>query len=171
VADRRGPPGRPALRDLDEVEQHLAEAEQGRFRVERLPFYLAGIPTYVVVGELAIAKVLVGALPRPEFPAALREQATRFWAEASRLSLNYAEEVYAARGDALGCAGGLARAVVEAAHGRLAARGVWALNEKQIVARAGLDRLIPRFARLGSTPQELRGAVEEVRAMLFERGG
>jgi hypothetical protein len=106
VADRRGPPGRPALRDLDEVEQHLAEAEQGRFRVERLPFYLAGIPTYVVVGELAIAKVLVGALPRPEFPAALREQATRFWAEASRLSLNYAEEVYAARGDALGCAGG-----------------------------------------------------------------
>jgi hypothetical protein len=45
------------------------------------------------------------------------------------------------------------------------------LNEKQIVARAGLDRLIPRFARLGSTPQELRGAVEEVRAMLFERGG
>ncbi len=27
-------------------------------------------------------------------------------------------------------AGGLARAVVEAAHGRLAARGGWALNEK-----------------------------------------
>jgi hypothetical protein len=55
-------------RDLDEVQHHLAEAEQGRFRVERLPFYLAGIPTYVVVGELAIARVLVGALPRPGFP-------------------------------------------------------------------------------------------------------
>jgi hypothetical protein len=61
--------------------------------------------------------------------------------------------------------------VVEAAHGRLAARGVWALNEKRIVARAGLDGLVPRFARLGGTPQELRGAVEEVRAVLLERGG
>jgi hypothetical protein len=158
-------------RDLDEVQHHLAEAEQGRFRVERLPFYLAGIPTYVVVGELAIARVLVGALPRPGFPTALREQAARFWAEAARLSLDCAEQVYAARGDALGCAGGLARAVVEAAHGRLAARGVWALNEKRIVARAGLDGLVPRFARLGGTPQELRGAVEEVRAVLLERGG
>src|SRR5262245_13966055 len=42
-------------RDLDDVERHLAEAEQGRFTVERLPFYLAGIPTYVVAGELAVA--------------------------------------------------------------------------------------------------------------------
>jgi hypothetical protein len=158
-------------RDLDEVERHLAEAEQGRFKVERLPFYLAGIPTYVVVGELAIARVLVGALPRPGFPAALRERAAQFWAEAARLSLDYAEGVYATRGDALGCAGGLARAVVEAAHGRLAARGIWALNEKRIVARAGLDELIPRFARLGSAPQELRRAVEEVRAVLGERDG
>jgi hypothetical protein len=158
-------------RDLDEIEQHLAAAEQGRFKVERLPFYLAGIPTYVVVGELAIARVLVGALPRPGFPAALRERAARFWTEAARLSLGYAEEVYAARGDALGCGGGLARAVVEAAHGRLAARGMWALNEKRIVVRAGLDGLVPRFTRLGGTPQELRGTVEEVRGVLFEQGG
>ncbi len=158
-------------RDLDEVEHHLAQAQQGRFRVERLPFYLAGIPTYVVVGELAIARVLVGELPRPGFPAALRERAARFWAETARLSLDYTEREYAVRGDALGCAGGLARAVVEAAHGRLAARGVWALNEKHIVARADLDGLVPRFTQLGGTPQELRGAVEEIRTVLFERAG
>lgn len=59
-------------RDLDEVEHWLAEAEQGRFEIQRLLFYLAGIPTYVVVGELAVARVLAGALPRPGFPAALR---------------------------------------------------------------------------------------------------
>ncbi|HEX6674260.1 MAG TPA: nucleotidyltransferase domain-containing protein [Actinomycetes bacterium] len=158
-------------RDLDEVEHHVAEAEQGRFEVEQLPFYLAGIPTYVVVGELAIARVLVGALPRPGFPTVLRERAARYWSAAARLSLGYAEDVYAARGDALGCAGTLARAVVEAAHGRLAARGEWALNEKHVVARAGLDGLIPLFARLGSTPEALRGAVEEVRAALVERYG
>jgi hypothetical protein len=153
-------------RDLDEVEHHLAEAEQGRFKVERLPFYLAGIPTYVVVGELAVARVLVGELPRPRFPPALRRRAARFWAEAARLTLDYTEAVYAAGGDALGCAGGLARAVVEAAHGRLAARGVWALNEKRIVEHAGLDGITPRFARLGGTPSALHRAVRDVRTML-----
>jgi predicted nucleotidyltransferase len=153
-------------RDLDEVAYHLAEAEEGRFKVERLPFYLAGIPTYVVVGELAVARVLVGELPRPGFPAALRRRAGRFWAEAARLTLEYTETVYAARGDALGCAGGLARAVIEAAHARLADRGIWALNEKGIVERAGLDGIAPRFARLGATPPALHQAVQEVRAAL-----
>jgi hypothetical protein len=155
-------------RDLDDIEHHLAEAEQGRFRVERLLFYLAGIPTYVVVGELAIATVLVGELPRPGFPPALRERATRFWADSARLTLDYTENVYAKRGDALGCAGGLARAVVEAAHGRLAARGTWALNEKRIITHAGLDEVVPRFSRLGGTPWELRRAVEEIRGVLVE---
>jgi hypothetical protein len=158
-------------RDLDEVERHLAEAEQGRFKVERLPFYLAGIPTDVVVGELAISRVLVGALPCPDYPPMLQERAARFWAEAARLTLDYSGAVYAMRGDALGCAGGLARTVLEAAHSRLAARGVWALNEKRVVARAGLEQLIPRFARLGGTPRALRGAVEEVRSVLASPDG
>jgi hypothetical protein len=56
--------------------------------------------------------------------------------------------------------------VVEAAHGRLAAAGTWALNEKRIVERAGLDGLTPRFARLGGTPAALHLAVQEVRAAL-----
>jgi hypothetical protein len=153
-------------RDLDEVTHHLAEAEQGRFKVERLAFHLAGIQTYVVVGELAIARVLVGELPQPGFPPALRRRAARFWAEAARLTLDYTETVYAARGDPLGCAGGLARAVVEAAHARLAARGIWALNEKRIVERAGLDGLTPRFAQLGGAPPALQRAVRDVRTAL-----
>jgi hypothetical protein len=56
--------------------------------------------------------------------------------------------------------------VVEAAHARLATRGIWALNEKRIVERAGLDGLAPRFARLGGTPAALRGAVQDLRAAL-----
>ncbi|GAA1878757.1 hypothetical protein GCM10009753_02390 [Streptantibioticus ferralitis] len=41
-------------RDLDDVEHQLAEAREGRFRVERLLFHLAGVPTYIVVAELAV---------------------------------------------------------------------------------------------------------------------
>ena len=47
-------------RDLDDVEHHLAQACAGRFRIERLMFYLAGVPTYVVVAEIATNQVLSG---------------------------------------------------------------------------------------------------------------
>lgn len=50
-------------RDLDEVEAAVAESEVGRFRIEALATFVAGIPTYVLVGELAIAKVLAGSPP------------------------------------------------------------------------------------------------------------
>lgn len=150
-------------RDLDDVEHWLGEAEQGRFHVQRLPFYLAGIPTYTVVGELAVNRVLVGDLPRPAYPPALAVAARDWWYGAALLTLDYAEAVYARPGDALGCAGALARAVVEAGHGVLAGRAVWALNEKRIVEWSGLGRLAGRFAHLGATPGELQGAVDAVR--------
>lgn len=153
-------------RDLDDVEHHLAEAEAGRFKVERLPFYLAGIPTYVVAGELAVGHVLVGSLPRPTYPAKLREQASLWWHGAALLSLNYAEKTAAEQGDPVGVAGGLARAVVEEAHSRLAARGEWVLNEKRIVERAGLQGLSLLFACLGADAPALRTAVARVRAEL-----
>ena len=124
--------------DLDDVEHWLAEARLGRFKVERLPFYLAGIPTYAVVGELAVAQVLVGELPRPEFPVALRQAASSFWQAAAELSLEYADSVYARRGDALGCAGSLARAVIEAAHARLAAKGAWVWSPASRKPQAGM---------------------------------
>jgi hypothetical protein len=157
-------------RDLDDVEHWLAEAQLGRFKVERLPFYLAGIPTYVVVGELAVAQVLVGELPRPEFPAALRHAASSFWQAAAELSLDYADSVYARRGDALGCAGSLARAVIEAAHARLAAKGVWVLNEKRIVQQAALGHLSAHFTNLGRTPSQLQHAVQTITEELASPG-
>ncbi|CAM5670303.1 Putative nucleotidyltransferase OS=Streptomyces violarus OX=67380 GN=FHS41_005956 PE=4 SV=1 [Streptomyces violarus] len=67
-------------RDLDVVEHEVAEAEQGRFRVEPLMFHLAGIPTYLLAAELAINEVLRGELPRPAaYPPALRETAPAHW--------------------------------------------------------------------------------------------
>ena len=47
-------------RDLDDVEHHLGQARAGRFQVERLLFHLAGIPTYIVVAELAVRRLLYG---------------------------------------------------------------------------------------------------------------
>src|SRR5918996_2655521 len=66
-------------RDLDAVEHWLAEAEAGRFEVDAVEGYVAGMATYVLAGELALAEVLVGELPRPTFGERLRESAPPRW--------------------------------------------------------------------------------------------
>ncbi|TWD83410.1 nucleotidyltransferase-like protein [Kribbella amoyensis] len=124
-------------RDLDDVEHQLAEARAGRFGIERLMFHLAGVPTYIVVAELALNQVLHRALPRPEYPELLKQQAGRRWRDEARLTLDYARTAYAARGLVTETAGAIATAACMAAHGVLASRGEWVTNEKRLLERAG----------------------------------
>jgi hypothetical protein len=161
--------GRPVdvhYRDLSAVERHVADAAEGGFTVERLPMYVAGIPTYVVAGELARAEVLAGELPRPVFTDALRGSASRFWHGSAELSIGYAASAFAARADAHGVAANLARAVVEESHARLAADGVWVLNEKRIVDLAGLTPAKAGFAALGATADGLAAVIRDTASLL-----
>lgn len=125
-------------RELDDVERWWSEAREGRYVRDQVEGYVAGMTSYVLVGELALNRVLVGELPRPEFPDALRASAPPDWRTSAQFSLDVAAS--AARiGDMTACAGLLAKAAIAAAQAMLAERGEWALNEKGIVARAGLD--------------------------------
>ena len=47
-------------RDLDAVEHWVAEASEGRFEIDAVDGWLAGMPTYVLVGELASCEALPG---------------------------------------------------------------------------------------------------------------
>ncbi|WLW55862.1 nucleotidyltransferase domain-containing protein [Streptomyces sp. YU58] len=126
-------------RDLDVVEHELAEAEEGRFRVEPLLFHLAGIPSYLVVAELAINRVLRGELPRPDdFPEKLRRTANERWYGTARATLAYARSNHAPTGRLTEVAGAVATAAVQTGHAVLAARGEWVTNEKRLLERAGL---------------------------------
>jgi predicted nucleotidyltransferase len=125
-------------RDLEVVEHELAEAREGRFRWEPLMFHLAGIPSYLVVAELALQRVLRGSLPRPSFPDALRSTAPTWWRERASMTLGYAEKTYAPRGMVTEFTGALAVAAMQTAHAVLAARGEWVVNEKRLLDRAGL---------------------------------
>ena len=126
-------------RDLDVVEHELAEAEEGRFRVEPLLFHLAGIPSYLMVAELAINRVLRGELPRPEaFPEKLRRTANERWYGTARATLAYARSNHAPAGRLTEVAGAVATAAVQTGHAVLAARGEWVTNEKRLLERAGL---------------------------------
>jgi hypothetical protein len=95
-------------RDRDAVEDWVAEASEGRFEIDAVDGWVAGLPTYVLVGELARGEALAGELPRPEFPDALRESATRRWRDTAARVLAITGAL-APRGDVAGCVGLLAR--------------------------------------------------------------
>jgi hypothetical protein len=152
-------------RDLDEVERRVAETEVGDFEVQLLGGFLAGFPTYMLAGELAINKVLVGDLPRTTFPAALRESAPPRWRDRARFSVRIAA-VYAHTGEVVQFGGLIAKATVETAHARLAERGEWALNEKRIVSRGGVREVEYHMAALGARTPELLDTLERVAMVL-----
>ncbi|MEU4154063.1 nucleotidyltransferase domain-containing protein [Streptomyces sp. NPDC026659] len=154
-------------RDLDVVEHELAEAEEGRFRVEPLLFHLAGIPTYLIVAELAVNQVLRGSLPRPaRYPDALRRSAPPRWSNAARATLGYARAHHAPHGRLTEVAGALAVAAAQSAHAVLAARGEWVTNEKRLLERAGLRGMDAITGALRPDPQALVRAVEQAGELL-----
>ncbi|MGW2487865.1 nucleotidyltransferase domain-containing protein [Streptomyces sp. NPDC001606] len=160
-------------RDLDVVEHELAEAEQGRFRVEPLLFHLAGIPTYLLVAELALNRTLIGDPPRPAaYPERLRRTASERWHGTARATLAYAKAHHAPYGRLTETAGAIATAAAQAAHGVLAARGEWVTNEKRLLDRAGLRPVDGILAALsqGPDPDTLTDAVGRAEA-LVERAG
>ena len=155
-------------RDLDVVEHELAEAKEGRFHVEPLLFHLAGIPSYLVVAELAINEVLRGELPRPAtYPEKLRHAASDRWHGTARATLAYARANHAPSGRLTETAGAIATAVVQAGHGVLAGRGEWVTNEKRLVERAGLRSVDAVVASLsaGTGVDALSQAIDQVQAL------
>lgn len=148
-------------RNLDEIEHWWSEARHGRYVRDHVEGYVAGMTSYVLVGELALNRVLFGGLPHPDFPDALRVSAPPNWRGSTEFSLNVAKSVCQV-GDLTGCIGLLVKAAIAAAQAVLAERGEWALNEKGIVERAGLGTaatIIERIDhdRLSDSVVEMRG--------------
>jgi len=152
-------------RDLDVVNEQITEASAGRFHIEPLMFHLAGIPSYLVVGELAINQTLRGTLPTPDYPEPLRTSAPRIWTQRAELPLDYAETNHAARGRVTQCVGLLAIAACQYAHAILAARGEWVTNEKTLLDRAELTETDAIIGRASAQPAHLPRAVVALREL------
>ncbi|WP_330177389.1 nucleotidyltransferase domain-containing protein [Streptomyces sp. NBC_01498] len=152
-------------RDLAVVGHELAEAEAGRFRVEPLMFHLAGIPSYLVVAELGINRVLRGELPRPAYPEALRRTAPGLWLDRARMTLGYTKDNHVPYGRLTEVVGNLAVAATQTAHAVLAARGEWVTNEKTLLRRAGLRDVDMITSELSTDPGVLAGSVAEAEAL------
>ncbi|MFC4468068.1 nucleotidyltransferase domain-containing protein [Streptomyces xiangluensis] len=156
-------------RDLDVVDHVYAEAEEGRFHVEPLMFHLAGIPTYLLVAELAINQVLRGELRRPSaYPQALRKTAPERWHSMAIATLAYAKAGHAPKGALTQVAGAIAVAATQTAHAVLAARGEWVTNEKGLLERAGLREVDAVLGNLAPDPDALARAVTEAETLFSQ---
>lgn len=158
-----GQPVDVLLRDLDVVEGWWADARAGRFDVDNVEGHIAGLPTYTPVGEIAVSRVLEGELPEVTYPDALRDTAARRWRWNAGFSLTYAEK-HASRGDVTLAAGTMARAAAQTAHGVLAERGEWVLNEKGIVDAAGLTAAHEVIGTCGDDPARAVAALRDLLA-------
>jgi predicted nucleotidyltransferase len=147
-------------RDLDIIDREIAASREGQFRIEPLMFHLAGIPSYLVLAELAVKQVLRGQLPTPGYPAALRERAPRVWWGRAERTFGYARVNHARYGRLTQCTGLVAQAASQAAHAVLAARGQWVTNEKTLLTRAGLRQVDEFIAAAGSDPGVLQDVVD-----------
>lgn len=127
------------LRDLDVVERWADAARRGEYEVDGLLGYLAGIPTYTPLAEAAGSIPLVGQLDvDASYPAALSAAGTRRWRFHRDFSLTHARR-HAGLGDVVATVGHASRAVLEHAHALACERRQWAVNEKRLLARVGLD--------------------------------
>lgn len=151
-------------RDLGRVEHELTEATAGRFHIEPLAFHLAGIPTYLLVAELASNRVLRGELPDPgDYPGALRRSAPAVWWQRARDGLNYAACAHAPAGRFIPCVGLLGQAVLQTAHAVAARRGVWVTNEKTLWDRAAITGADSVLAGARPDPESLGQAAQQLR--------
>ena len=152
-------------RDLETIDREIAVSREGRFRIEPLMFHLAGIPSYLVLAELAVRQVLRGRLPAPDYPSALRERAPRVWWDRAERTFDYARAAYAPHGRLSQCAGLVAQAASQAAHAVLAARAQWVTNEKTLLTRAGLRQVDEFIADARPDHGALSAVVDRSRAL------
>lgn len=156
------------LRDLNALDHWTAEAAQGRFDIDGLPGYVAGIPTYSLTAEASLRRTIRGSIEVDgDFPDALREAGPQRWRFNRDFSLYHAE-VHAHRENAAGAIGHVARAVFEEAHARCCAASTWVLNEKHVVSVAGFDHIHAQLVLASATAPNLEQLVDHVRQRLHD---
>ncbi len=154
------------LRDLEVVEHWSARAQDGEFEIDALLGYVAGVPTYSLMAERAVARVLRGDLRGVGgYPPKLAANASQRWRYCADFTLTYAR-MQAAKGDAIGTLGQAAKAVLETAHARVCASSRWILNEKGLVHAAGLSGVEAAFATVPREPDGLLAWVDRLRTHL-----
>lgn len=149
------------LRDLDFVDRCAARARDGDYDVDLLLGYVAGVPTYSLMAELATCAVLRGAIQHPgAFPEKLAAAAPPRWRYQRDFTLEYAR-MLARRGAFVPAIGQVAKAILEEAHARVCAARRWTHNERRLVDQSGLDWASAWIVRPPQEPQAFLEWIDE----------
>jgi hypothetical protein len=140
----------------------------GEFEIDGLLGYLAGVPTYSLLAERAVAVTLRGELAPPgDYPGPLASAAPPRWRFCRDFSLEYAR-MHARRGDVVGTVGQAAKAAMEEAHARAAAGARWVLNEKRLLGTLGLASTNDHFAEMPRNLEGLPGWIDRLAELLAD---
>ena len=136
------------------------------YEIDALLGYLAGVPTYSLMAELALNRIVHGSLPAAgKYPEKLTQTGLRRWLQHAEFSLAHAQ-MRAARGDISGTVGQSAKAVIETAHALACAGHLWVINEKKLVERSGLQDMHARFIDIPTKPPQILTWLDELRTAL-----
>jgi 3-oxoadipate enol-lactonase len=153
------------LRDIATVTHWTDEARVGRFEIDGLPGYSAGVPTYVLPAEVARNRWLHGSIDAHDVPSALQNNGPAIWRWRRDFSMKYAMK-HAERGDTAAMLSQATRACLEEAHARALERRVWVINERDLLTMTGLDSVNDRFRRLDTDPTASRQWLTDLRSLL-----
>jgi hypothetical protein len=172
-------------RSIEHLERVIADAAAGRFELhygQQPPF---GFFSATYLGELSICVPLVDRDGRVAelkrrvegYPEALRHALVQSYLWAAEFALESFAPKFAARGDALGTAGCLARAAHQLVLVLFALNRRYLVSDKTALAEIAGMPLAPRdfaarvgdsLARVGRTPGEQAAAVDAVAALVAE---
>lgn len=131
-------------REIHEVDRWIDAAAEGEWELARVPGYLAGMPSYTLAAELALARPLAGTVPTPDFTGALARAAARRWRWEAEFALTHTR-AHLDRSDNALARGFVIFALLALSHGRLAGRREWIRNEKGLLEKAALAPAGNRF--------------------------
>jgi predicted nucleotidyltransferase len=172
-------------RSLEHVERVIADAEAGRFELDYAQQPPFGFFSATYLGEIAVCIPLVDPLGRidglkrrvAKYPEALHRVVVQDYLWAAEFGLGAVAPKFAARGDAFGTAGCLARAVNQLVLVLFALNRKYLINDKTALEEIAEFERAPRefgrrvqktMAQLGGSPAELGAAVENVAQLLRE---
>ena len=166
-------------RSLEHVERVISDAEAGRYELHYLQQPPFGFFSGTYLGEIAICQPLIdpaGLVVRlkarvARYPEALREAVVRDHLWMAEFTLGAFASKLATRADVHGTVTCLTRATNHLILVLFALNRTYPVNDKtalaeitefECVPRAFADRVNATFARVGTSPEELRAAAEKV---------
>ncbi|MFJ8584836.1 hypothetical protein ACIRD2_09270 [Streptomyces sp. NPDC093595] len=142
------------FRPLAQVRREEERAAAGTFTLHAYPKTASGVPSYILLSEVALSAPVHGELAPPPCPAALVRTAVPWWRGRASCALLLAVD-HAAAGEEVGALGHVLAAATFLAHARLIARGHWYPITKRLLNEPGALDDGARRTLAGLSPREL----------------